>query len=149
MFYKSAIIIILVYNITERYTFDQIVDYWYNEVKTRCIKNPIIAIVGNKSDLYSKEQVKEKEGKNFAQSIGALFKLTSCLNNSNVKELFEELGGVYLGLYSIKKLNGEEDDVSDEQRKEDERKRREQLLIESGGVVLNLEPKKEDKKGCC
>ena len=29
-------------------TFEQIVDYWYNEVKTRCIKNPIIAIVGNK-----------------------------------------------------------------------------------------------------
>ena len=48
VFYKSAIIIILVYNITERNTFEQIVDYWYNEVKTRCIKNPIIAIVGNK-----------------------------------------------------------------------------------------------------
>ena len=36
VFYKSAIIIILVYNITERNTFEQIVDYWYNEVKTRC-----------------------------------------------------------------------------------------------------------------
>lgn len=40
VFYKSAIITILVYNITERKTFQQIVDFWYNEVKTRCIKNP-------------------------------------------------------------------------------------------------------------
>ena len=64
----------------------------------------VIALVGNKSDLYAREQVKEKEGKDFAKSIGILFKLTSCLNNSNVTELFEELGGIYLGLYSIKKL---------------------------------------------
>ena len=66
VFYKSAIIIILVYNITERNTFEQIVDYWYNEVKTRCIKNPIIAIVGNKSDLNTARTIKTGKGINEA-----------------------------------------------------------------------------------
>lgn len=65
--------------------------------------------MGNKSDLYAREQVKEKEGKEFAKSIGALFMLTSCLTNSNVTELFEHLGGIYLGEYSIKELNGDTD----------------------------------------
>ena len=53
--------------------------------------------------------MKEKEGKEFAKSIGALFMLTSCLTNSNVTELFEHLGGIYLGEYSIKELNGDTD----------------------------------------
>ena len=65
--------------------------------------------MGNKSDLYAKEEVKEKEGKEFARSIGALFMLTSCLINSNVTELFEHLGGIYLGEYSIRELNGDAD----------------------------------------
>ena len=65
--------------------------------------------MGNKSDLYAKEEVKEKEGKEFARSIGALFMLTSCLNNSNVTELFEHLGGIYHEKYSNRKLNGDAD----------------------------------------
>ena len=35
--------------------------------------------------------------------------LTSCLTNSNVTDLFEHLGGIYLGVYSIKELNGDTD----------------------------------------
>ena len=42
-----------------------------------CNKNPIIAIVGNKSDLYIREEVKEKEAKEYAKEIGAVFQLTS------------------------------------------------------------------------
>ena len=35
--------------------------------------------------------------------------LTSCLTNSNVTDLFEHLGGIYLGVYSINELNGDTD----------------------------------------
>ena len=40
VFYKNAIIVILVYDITERKTFEELVNYWYNEIKDKCIKNP-------------------------------------------------------------------------------------------------------------
>ena len=40
VFYKNAIIVILVYDITERKTFEELVNYWYDEIKARCIKNP-------------------------------------------------------------------------------------------------------------
>ena len=43
--------------------------------------NVILGVVGNKSDLYMKEQVKEKEGKNYADSIGAKFRLVSAKND--------------------------------------------------------------------
>lgn len=96
------------------------------------------------------EQVTEKEAKEFAKKIGALFKLTSCLNNSNVTELFEELGGIYLGLYSIKQLNGEEDNSTREQKKEEAQKRKEEIMKETGGIVITPEKKVENNnKRCC
>ena len=96
------------------------------------------------------ETVTEKEAKDFAKSIGALFKLTSCLSNSNVTELFEELGGIYLGLYSIKKLNGEEDNSTEEKKKEEAQKRKEEIMKETGGIVISPDKKVEaNNKGCC
>ena len=40
VFYQYAIIVILVYDITKRETFEELVNYWYNEIKDNCIKNP-------------------------------------------------------------------------------------------------------------
>ena len=54
IFYKDAAIVIMVYDITKRNTYEEIKNYWYNQIVTMCNKNPIIAIVGNKSDLYIK-----------------------------------------------------------------------------------------------
>lgn len=95
------------------------------------------------------EEVKEEEARDFAKRIGALFKLTSCVSNSNVTELFEELGGIYLGIYSIKKLNGEEDNATDEQIKEEALKKKEEIQKETGGIVITRYTKKEENKGCC
>ena len=64
-------------------------------------------------------------------------------------ELFEELGGIYLGIYSIKKLNGEEDNATDEQIKEEALKKKEEIQKETGGIVITPDTKKEENKGCC
>ena len=88
--------------------------------------------------------MKEKEGKEFAKEIGALFMLTSYLTNSNVSELFEHLGGIYLGVYSIKELNG--DTEGEEQVKEP------QKVIENQPTGIHLNNKqltKEEKKDKC
>lgn len=64
-------------------------------------------------------------------------------------ELFEELGGIYLGIYSIKKLNGEKDNATDEQIKEEALKKKEEIQKETGGIVITPDTKKEENKGCC
>ena len=39
--------------------------------------------------MYEKEEVNENEGKEFAESIGAFFEITSAKNNTGINELFE------------------------------------------------------------
>ena len=42
------------------------------------------------------EEVTNQEGEEFAQEIGAYFKLTSAATNTGILELFKELGKRYL-----------------------------------------------------
>ena len=93
IFYKDAAIVIMVYDISERRSFDEIKDYWINQVNNMCNKNPIIGLAGNKSDLYAKEKVKEAEAKN----------LTSCLRNEGINELMKELGEKFLQIEGLDK----------------------------------------------
>ena len=76
LFFKNAIIVILVYDITKRKSFEAL-DYWIEEVKSELGDKYILAIVANKSDLYTVEEVSAEEGENYATSKGAKFKLSS------------------------------------------------------------------------
>ena len=95
-FYKDAQIIIMVYDITKKQTFENLKNQWYKEIQELSEKNYILAIVGNKSDLYETEQISEKEAREFAESINAIFELTSAQNNSGIQQLFEDVGMKYL-----------------------------------------------------
>ena len=56
-----------------------------------CISNAIFAVIGNKSDLYTRAQVDEKEAIDWADSIGAIFQLTSAKSNSGIDLLFTNI----------------------------------------------------------
>ena len=57
--FKDSKIIILVYDITEEKSFKEL-EYQYNKVENELGKEGYyLAIVGNKKDLYSKENLKE------------------------------------------------------------------------------------------
>ena len=95
-FYLNASIGILVYDITRRSTFEGLQNYWYDQLKSCGEENMIFAVAGNKSDLYSKEEVKEEEAKKFAESINAFFILTSCQEAIGIEDLFYNCGIKYL-----------------------------------------------------
>ena len=92
IFYKDAGVAILVYDITRKESFDELKDYWYNQIKECAPKNIVIGIAANKCDLYDNEQVSEDEARNFANEIGAVFKLTSASTNQGIEELFKGVG---------------------------------------------------------
>ena len=96
-FYKDAFIVCLVYDITSLETFTDLQNKWYNDLKAFGEKYKVIAVVGNKSDCFEKEEVKENEARQYAQSIGAIFMLTSAKINSNIDILFNTLIKKYLG----------------------------------------------------
>ncbi len=93
IFYKDAKVIIFVYDITNKKSFDDIKNYWYNETKENVEdENVIFCLVGNKNDLYEEEKISEKEAQEFADSINAIFKSTSALSNTGIPNLFENIG---------------------------------------------------------
>jgi len=100
-FYLNATIGILVYDIRRRESFNSIKDYWYEQLKESGEENIIIGIAGNKCDLFQDEEVPEDEGKQFAKSIGAVFRQTSCKENIGIDELFEECGEKYLEINNL------------------------------------------------
>ena len=95
-FYKDASMIILVYDITRRESFDNLKNYWYKEIRENCDKEIVLGIAGNKSDLYENEAVPEPEARDFAESINAMFALTSAQNNDGVEKLFRDIGNKFL-----------------------------------------------------
>lgn len=110
-FYLNASIGILVYDIRRKQSFESIKNYWYEQLKESGEENMILGIAGNKCDLFEEEDVSEQEGRNFAKSIGAVFKLTSCKENIGVDELFQECGKKYLENNNLVKNENKPKDV--------------------------------------
>ena len=90
-FYKESYIVCLVYDITNEDSFNNLKEIWYKELMEYGEEAKIIAVVGNKNDLYLDEKVKEEDAKKFAQEKNALFKITSAKSGEGVEELFDEL----------------------------------------------------------
>jgi small GTP-binding protein len=92
MFYKDAAAAILVYDITRKDSFDEIRNYWAEQIKEHSPKKIVIALAANKSDLYEEEKVPEEEGRKLATEIGALFASTSAKNQQGIEDLFNSIG---------------------------------------------------------
>ena len=96
IFYKNCCVGILVYDVTNKKSFQSIKEYWYNELKENTDPNIIFNIVGNKIDLFEDEVVNENEVKEFAKSINAGFYLTSAKQNVDITKLFLESGKKFI-----------------------------------------------------
>ena len=81
LFVKNAKIVIFVYAINNKSSFESL-KFWVSIVKEALGDEPILALVGNKSDLYVNEQISEKIGSNYAKEIGAKFTLASAKCNA-------------------------------------------------------------------
>ena len=85
----------ILYDITNKSSFDAIKEYWNGQINAYKDDNAILAVVANKSDLYENSEVSNEEGKRYAQKIGAIFQATSAKSNSGITALFENIGQRY------------------------------------------------------
>ena len=90
-YYRKADCCLLVYDISDKYSFDQLKDYFIETIKEKCKKNIQIILLGNKTDLEDKRQVSSEDGANLALVNNYIFLETSCLKNKNVADAFETL----------------------------------------------------------
>lgn len=86
-YYKGAAAIFLVYDCSERRTFDSI-NSWMGQIKTYAHKNVLKVLIANKIDKEDKE-VSTEEGQALADEYGIRFFETSAKTGLNVQECFE------------------------------------------------------------
>ena len=96
IFYQSAAVAILVYDITKKSSFNGIKDYWANEIKKNSPKDIILALCANKSDDYLKQQVSTQEGKDLAKKLNAIFMCTSAKEGTGIEELFKFIAAKFI-----------------------------------------------------
>ena len=109
MFYKDADVALLVYDITNLSSFEDLQSYWVQQVLECSLKKTMLIIVANKSDLIEKELVDEEEVRNYAKSIDAHFFIVSAKNSDSVNEMFKEIAKKFSGAKKVSIIDGEED----------------------------------------
>ena len=137
IFFKNSRIVILVYDITGRESFEKL-ESWHKLVKEALGDNIVLGVLGNKKDLFMQEQVKEEEAEEYAKSIGAIWALTSAKTEREsfvtyVEDLIKEY---------IKKANIKKD-------KDDKTKDKDLIIREPSVKINNKETTKKKKKKIC
>ena len=167
IFYRFAQVVIFVYDVTDAKSFESIKNYWYEVVKNNSDNsdyNLILALVANKIDLFYKQRVSNKDGKEFADKIGAIFQAISCLEDSGVNALFDNIGKTYfcpeyddIKMLEMKKYEEKKKQQKQKQKKQefDNQKKinkienlskKKQEFIEKTKINENLKKKQNPKK---
>ena len=95
IFIKDSKIVILVYDITRKASFNEL-NFWLKMIQDILGDEPVLGICGNKSDLFVKEQVKEEVVKKYSEEKNIPFKLTSAKNPLSFNKFLEDLVKQYL-----------------------------------------------------
>lgn len=82
--------IIIVYDVTDRETFDN-VRTWITEIEKYSQAGVCKILVGNKCDMEDRRQVTYEEGKEFASQFGMPFLETSAKATQRVDEAFDTM----------------------------------------------------------
>ncbi|KAL7713053.1 Ras-related protein Rab-1 [Entamoeba marina] len=89
-YYRGVMGIVLVYDITNRESFNNI-EYWMRNIEANADQNVNKILIGNKCDAEDKRVVSNEEGQQMASRLGLPFLETSAKNSLNVDECFTQL----------------------------------------------------------
>ena len=85
-FIKDRNCIIIMYDITNRASFENIKDYWYKTIKEFKEKDTLVYLVGNKMDLLDNVNVDEDDAKDYAKEKNMKFFKISCLSKLGLND---------------------------------------------------------------
>ena len=117
-YYNKASGAFVVYDVTNKDSFDKIDEFIQNFMK-RAIKDAHIIIIGNKCDLEDKRQITKEQGELKAKKYGADFMETSAFSGENIDKAFEKLiKEIYKKMYGKK----EKEEIKEKEIKNGENK---------------------------
>ena len=89
-YYNGSNGILLVYDITDKNSFDNL-NFWLDELEKNCnLNNLYIFLVGNKTDLKKERKVSYDEAKNFADMKKIPYIEISAKTGDNIDKLFND-----------------------------------------------------------
>lgn len=142
-FYADAKVAILVYDITNKSSFERGKEFWFKEIINNCPNDVILGLAGNKIDLYNQEEVSEDEARKFAESNHMIYYGTSALSGVGINDLFNDIGKKYL-----KKILNKKNYIKQENN--NNKNNNSKNKNDSKSVKLQKMGKnKKKKKGCC
>ena len=150
IFYKDAKVIILVFDLTSLKSFKAIEEYWCDEIKNNCDGDPVIALVGNKTDLYSDKKVDVDDAKDLAKKMKAIFQLTSAKTSEGITNLFDNIGKKYL--QPSFEYDAKEKQAKENYEKKKQKEKNTRIMLNKGNGNNNEDEGGEgnkNKKGCC
>ena len=132
--FRSASGVFLVYDVSNRETFDQ-VRMWLLKVRDKCRANIKIMLIGNKVDLMQDRKVSADEGEKFAAENGLFFFETSAKVNDKqrVQQAFNTLSLEALKIQEV----------------EHEKRVSASNGIRTSLIVREVAQAQERKKNCC
>ena len=142
-FYADAKVAILVYDITNKSSFERGKEFWFKEIINNCPNDVILGLAGNKIDLYNQEEVSEDEARKFAENNHMIYYGTSALSGVGINDLFNDIGKKYL-----KKILNKKNYIKQENN--NNKNNNSKNKNDSKSVKLQKMGKnKKKKKGCC
>ena len=87
MYYRQSNGVMLVYDITNRQSFDNLRDIWYRDARLYRDMQTQYVLIGNKCDLESERAVEYSTGKELADSLNIPFIETSAKESINVQQV--------------------------------------------------------------
>ena len=101
-YYRGAHAIVIVYDVTERNSFEHI-EKWLGEINKFAKENVLIFLVGNKIDLKEKRSVSKDEAEEIANKFKIIYFETSAKDSINIDKLFLDSTITYLEKYNFAK----------------------------------------------
>lgn len=134
-YYRGAVGALLVYDITKRQTFDNVLR-WLRELRDHADSNIVIMMAGNKSDLNHLRAVTEEDGHSLAEKEGLSFLETSALEATNVEKAFQTILTEIYHIISKKALAAQQASAN--------------TTLPGQGTTINVNDASPSvKKGCC
>ena len=90
-YFRNADGIILVYDIGNRESFDNI-KKWVKDIEDNCNKDYVFFLIGNKCDLNDNQRkISYEEGEKISKELNLFFMEVSAKNGQNINFLFENM----------------------------------------------------------
>ena len=91
LYYRDADAVVIVYDVTNKGSYEHLVAYWLKEIKNHAKEGCLVTIVGNKVDMAIGFDFDVPSVSALAQQYNAKMLFSSAKDNINIKEIFLDL----------------------------------------------------------